>query len=890
PNAMVAVQTIFVLATNDTTGCQNTITFDIRVNPLPSPTLDPNGLLLADTCDDDNDGFVATDLDALVTAIVNMEPDVVYSFHETEAEAIANLNALTSPYTNIVMDSQTLYVLATNTVTGCFTVTPLQINVIAIPEVPINITDLEVCDDAASLDGFAMFDLTQTQMEIYGTQTPGALTLTYHESEQDAIDDVSPIVNLTDYINITVNQQTIWVRLEDNTTECYAIGSFDIIVVPPPVLVQPTPFSLCDDLESGDESDEISSFDLTDKYTEITGGDTSLTLTYYASLADLNADTPIADPTAYQNISNPQVLYIRAANAAGCTTDITMTLRVLPIPTPNTMPAILEACDDDSDGDATNGILIFDLTQSEAEIVNNESNVTVSYHTTQEDADADINPIADPTMHAVDMATADVNGQVIIYVRVESDIQIDSNMLPCYKVVELPVIVHPLPELTATAFTYVFCEYDNDNVGQFEWDVVTASLDLLTAPQMVADFTVTYHLTVAEALAGTGALVNGFENMSDPQTIFIRVENTATGCVNTNNIASLELSVEPIPTATAPDTYQLCAVDEADQDTAVFDLTTLDADIINGQLNMAVSYYETATDADADINAIANTTSYTNTSNPQTLYARVRQTITGCLSDPVLVNLQVNPLPVFTLPADDILCVDAATGTTQDGPFIGEDQGAGFTYLWNTPNGIFNTATVQVTTAGTYSLVITDNNFPTNCSYSDSVTYEASSAPASLDVQITTPAFADTHNVIATATGGSGVYEYQLDDGEWQETGEFLDLQPGEHTVTVRDTNGCGELVRTFELIDYMKFFTPNGDEYHPTWNIIGLRNQPSAKIYIFDRYGKLLKQISPAGIGWDGTFNGSPMPSQDYWFRVEYVDPFDGSPKEFINHFTLKR
>ncbi|WP_298517418.1 T9SS type B sorting domain-containing protein [uncultured Kordia sp.] len=889
PNAVVAVQTIFVLATNDTTGCQNTITFDIRVNPLPSPTLDPNGLLLADTCDDDNDGFVATDLDALVTAIVNMEPDVVYSFHETEAEAIANLNALASPYTNIVMDSQTLYVLATNTVTGCFTVTPLQINVIAIPEVPINITDLEVCDEDPS-DGFAMFDLTQTQMEIYGTQTPGNLTLTYHESEQDAIDDVSPIVNLTDYINIIINQQTIWVRLEDNATECYAIGSFDIIVVDAPKLVQPTPFSLCDDLESGSESDEISSFDLTDRYLEIVDGDNGLTLTYYASEADLNADTPIADPTAYQNISNPQVLYIRAANAAGCTTDITMTLRVLPIPTPNTMPTILEACDDDTDGDATNGILIFDLTQSEAEIVNNESNVTVSYHTTQEDADADTNPIADPTMHAVDMATADVNGQVIIYVRVESDIQIDSNMLPCYKVVELPVIVHPLPELTATAFTYVFCEYDNDNVGQFEWDVVTASLDLLTAPQMVADFTVTYHLTVAEALAGTGALVNGFENMSDPQTIFIRVENTATGCVNTNNIASLELSVEPIPTATAPDTYQLCAVDEADQDTAVFDLTTLDADIINGQLNMAVSYYETATDADADINAIANATSYTNTSNPQTLYARVRQTITGCLSDPVLVNLQVNPLPVFTLPADDILCVDAATGTTQDGPFIGEDQGAGFTYLWNTPNGIFNTATVQVTTAGTYSLVITDGNFPTNCSYSDSVTYEASSAPASLDVQITTPAFADTHNVIATATGGSGVYEYQLDDGEWQDTGEFLDLQPGEHTVTVRDTNGCGELVRTFELIDYMKFFTPNGDEYHPTWNIIGLRNQPSAKIYIFDRYGKLLKQISPAGIGWDGTFNGSPMPSQDYWFRVEYVDPFDGSPKEFINHFTLKR
>ncbi|EDP97877.1 T9SS type B sorting domain-containing protein [Kordia algicida OT-1] len=888
-NAEVGVQTIFVLATNDTTGCQNTITFDIRVNPLPSPTLDPNGMLSSDTCDDDNDGFVAFNLDALTNDIINNEPDVVYSFHETQADANNNLNALPSPYTNIVMDSQTIYVLATNTVTGCFTVTPLMLNVISIPEIPINLTDLEECDEEPS-DGFAMFDLSETQTEIYGSQTPSDFTLTYHESEQDAIDDVSPIVNVTDYINTTINQQTIWVRLEDNTTECYAIESFDIIVVAPPVLVQPTAFSLCDDAESGDESDEISSFDLTDKYIEITGGDTSLTLTYYASQTDLDNDTPIADPTAYQNISNPQVLYIRASNAAGCTTDITMTLRVLPIPTPNTSPDVLEACDDNSDGDATNGMLVFDLTQSEAEIVNNESNVTVSYHTTQEDADGDINPIADPTMHTVDMANANMNGQVIIYVRVESDIQIDSNMLPCYKVVELPVVVHPLPELTDIAFSYVFCEYDNDDVGQFDWDVVTSSLDLLTAPQMVADFTVTYHPTVADALANTNALANGFENTSDPQTVFIRVENNVTGCVNTNNIASLELSVEPTPTATAPDTYELCAADEAAQDTAVFDLTSLDAEIINGQTDMAVSYYETATDADMDSNAITNTTSYTNTSNPQTLYARVRQTITGCLSDPVVVNLQVNPLPVFTLPEDDILCVDAETGLALETRTIGVDFGAGYTYSWTTPNGTATTATVEVTTAGTYSVTVIDANNETNCSYSDSVTYEASSAPSLLDIQITTPAFADTHNVIATASGGSGVYEYQLDDGEWQESGEFLDLQPGEHTVTVRDNNGCGELVRTFELIDYMKFFTPNGDEYHPTWNIIGLRNQPGAKIYIFDRYGKLLKQISPAGQGWDGTFNGVPMPSNDYWFRVEYVDPFDGSPKEFINHFTLKR
>ncbi|MBC8757658.1 T9SS type B sorting domain-containing protein, partial [Kordia sp. YSTF-M3] len=381
-----------------------------------------------------------------------------------------------------------------------------------------------------------------------------------------------------------------------------------------------------------------------------------------------------------------------------------------------------------------------------------------------------------------------------------------------------------------------------------------------------------------------------FENTIDPQTVFIRVENTITGCVNTNNIASLELIVEPIPTATAPPTYEECATNEADQDTAVFDLTSLDVTIINGQADMAVSYYETAADADADSNAIANTTTYTNTSNPQTLFARVRQAITGCLSDPILVNLQVNPLPVFSLPEDDILCVDATTGQALDPRTIGVDFGAGFTYQWTTPSGTETSATVTVDQAGTYSVIVTDQNNPTNCNSSDSVTYTASSAPSTLDIAVTTPAFSDTHNVVATATGGSGNYEYQLDDGQWQTTGEFFDLQPGQHTITVRDTNGCGELVRTIGLIDFMEFFTPNGDAFNPTWNIIGLQNQPAAKIYIFDRYGKLLKQISPAGQGWDGTYNGTPMPSADYWFRVEYVDPFDGNPKEFINHFTLKR
>ncbi|MFD1286108.1 T9SS type B sorting domain-containing protein, partial [Mesonia ostreae] len=137
-------------------------------------------------------------------------------------------------------------------------------------------------------------------------------------------------------------------------------------------------------------------------------------------------------------------------------------------------------------------------------------------------------------------------------------------------------------------------------------------------------------------------------------------------------------------------------------------------------------------------------------------------------------------------------------------------------------------------------------------------------------------------------------YEFSVDNGPWVDLGEdgslIIDgLSGGEHEVIGRDQGGCGATLKTISFIDYPAFFTPNEDGYNDRWNILGLSNQLDAKIYIFDRYGKLLKQLSPSSPGWDGTFNGTPMPSNDYWFRVEYTD-IDGTRKEFKANFTLKR
>ena len=55
--------------------------------------------------------------------------------------------------------------------------------------------------------------------------------------------------------------------------------------------------------------------------------------------------------------------------------------------------------------------------------------------------------------------------------------------------------------------------------------------------------------------------------------------------------------------------------------------------------------------------------------------------------------------------------------------------------------------------------------------------------------------------------------------------------------------------------------------------------------IYIYDRFGKILKQISAIGPGWDGTYNGKLMPADDYWFTIELPDG-----RSAKGHFALKR
>lgn len=205
----------------------------------------------------------------------------------------------------------------------------------------------------------------------------------------------------------------------------------------------------------------------------------------------------------------------------------------------------------------------------------------------------------------------------------------------------------------------------------------------------------------------------------------------------------------------------------------------------------------------------------------------------------------------------------------------------------NDITGVWNPSTVDNMNSASYVFTPDIGQPCTPATKTINVTVNPSNTILNLSWTVTD---AFSKNQIVTVTNPVGAnYLYQLDSGPFQTSPLFDNVASGLHSITVNDVNGCSQLTDNNVLvIGYPKFFTPNGDTYNENWNISGLSNQLNCRIYIFDRYGKLLKDISPNGSGWDGTYIGQPMPADDYWFTVEYSE--QNVVKKFKSHFSLKR
>ena len=893
-NTVPQPQTIYIRAQDSGTGCvvSQGYTLDLVVNPVPSP-VSPTPL---EVCDDDNDGFAEFDLDSKTAEIIGGEPFVSVTYHENFTDADTGASPLASPYFNIVANLQTVYARAIYgplnpppNNTGCYRVVSLDLVVISSPVVPIALDPLVICDDDG--DGFAEFDLTERASDIYGLQDPADYGLTYHLTMVDADAGINAIGNPTTYTNVS-NPQSIYIRLESNDSGCYTVRDFELQVSIGPSVTQATDYILCDDL--GQANDGFTEFDLTIKDDEITGGVVGVEVYYYVSQEDAdNDENRITPAISYTNVSNPQTIFARVldTNTECYDTSVNFELRVLSNPQPNT-PDPIELCDVNDPGD---GVEVFDLTIRASEITVNP-NYVLSYHESYQDA-VDNTPLGgDP------LAYPNVSNPQTIYVRVTNSLSSEG----CFEIVELVLIVNALPDDTAIIEDMIVCEIGSDGIAIF--DLTTKEAEILNG-QDPAVYQVSFYEDPLDAAGGLNPIGNTAAYQSDGsvsppgQAIYVGILNTDTDCyvASIEDLAtgtySLSFHLQVLEGAVANPPlgpYVLCDEVAPNDGYTEFDLTILGAEILAGQ-PYTVDFYESFALADLGDTANALPDLYTNIINPQIIYARVTNLDTGCY-DITQAILKVEQLPVITLDASYRLCVD------ENGNPIAQEEGAVsppvidtgldpniYSFQWQLNGSVLLGevgAFITALQAGEYSVTVTE--IATGCTASATTTVIESGPPITYSADVVSGAFAGTHVIDAQATG-LGVYVFQLDDGVFVDNGLFEDVSPGVHTITIKDSLGCGSVVLEVSIIDYPQFVTPNNDGYNDTWNIIGIAGgDPTAKIYIFDRFGKLLKQLSPMGPGWDGTYNGNPLPSSDYWFLVEYTE--DQIAKEFKGHFTLKR
>ncbi len=367
-----------------------------------------------------------------------------------------------------------------------------------------------------------------------------------------------------------------------------------------------------------------------------------------------------------------------------------------------------------------------------------------------------------------------------------------------------------------------------------------------------------------------------------------------------------DFSVEFLETPVFPNTvvpYVICDYLNENEGIGEFDLSSKTPEILNGldPTLYNVTYYDNEEEAQLDQNSLPLI--YNNVSNPQVIFARIENNSSNVIEcfDIGSFNLEVNLRPEINLNEIYYLCVNKNGTEIINNPNMetGLDASS-YSFEWidiNDPLAILSISpSFMPNRGGVYSVTVTDRS--TGCSHTVSAQVLESSPPI-VTATVATEAFADNHTIEVTAIGdGAAMFEFSMDNGPWvsnepnTNTYTFSNVPFGEHVIQARDINGCGVASDMVLVMDYPLFFTPNNDGYNDTWQIFGIENQLDAKIFIYDRYGKLLKQLSPTGPGWDGTYNGELMPSSDYWFTIDYreLGESEGAQKQFKAHFSLKR
>ncbi|REH01156.1 T9SS type B sorting domain-containing protein [Flavobacterium aquicola] len=453
----------------------------------------------------------------------------------------------------------------------------------------------------------------------------------------------------------------------------------------------------------------------------------------------------------------------------------------------------------------------------------------------------------------------------------------------------------PVPVLHSP-ITIVQCDDDTDGISNFN---ITEKNSFISDDYARETFTYYTSLAGANTKDTATLITNPFAYTSANSTIWTRVENS-NGCFSA---AQLNLVVSTTQISSSfKKTLETCddfvdALNDDKDGIAPFDFSPVITDIQNilpsPTSNYTIKFYVNEADALAETNVIQNPSNYRNTTpNQQDIWVRVESNLdNACFGLGPYITLLVNQKPNIdtnvSQNANEIVCSNLPSFFVTLNAGIEDNTSiSNYNYVW-LKNGTAipnkNDYTLEVNEEGLYAVIVSTSK---GCDRTRNITVTASDIAQLNSINISD---LTDFNTVTANVSGQGEYQYSIDlpNGPFQESNYFENVSSGIHDLYINDKNGCGIVKKTIAVLGIPRFFTPNNDGFNDYWNIKGVNEtfNTGAQIFIYDRYGKLLKQVSPSGNGWDGTFIGKQMPADDYWYTLKLENG-----REAKGHFSLKR
>jgi gliding motility-associated-like protein len=833
----------------------------LTVNPLP--TIKTNPVILKQ-CDDNADLITTFNLTEAEISISDNRGNEVFEYYATQADAISGTPQVDDKLRYPVNTSGEAWV-KTISEFGCFRISKLELIVSFAADVSYDKEFVE-CDDFldfdgnntadnSDTDGITFFNFSNAEQDVIALFSPliqPSLQVLFYETTEDRTAAINEIPNISKHRNnkdpAYYNSQTIYIKIKNkDNNDCTGIGQLSLTVKPVPLANPIADLELCDDALSGSTTDgENANIKLRDLYVDDILGTTQTETDYIVSFhtTETGANTNTDIITTDNNFRNSaqagftsgdiseQTIFVRVQDRNGepkCFNDhVSFKIIVNPIPKVDTTITELPVCD--SDTNPRNRITQnIDLTAKDAEILAGKTNHRVAYYVTQQDAENG-NEITNPTNFQNDLTNPNSTSPT----NFNSDDPATQTIF--FKVIDLGGNM-----CSSITYTFQLLVYPEPNI-----------------PVNISDYTDCDNTTDTDADDTNGR----------------------------NGDITLKDKIPEILNNYDPSEYA----------------------------DFSVTFYKSLEDAESgDVSLAFDENKFENIINNQTIYVRVentKNTPIACVHTRLSFNINIISLPEFDVTGEDfddpqILCLNNTT------PHIleAENPTATYNYLWTDKDGteLGTERTQIISKGGQYTVKATDK--VTECYKEKTIFVKESEVATLLEEYVTiideSNNIGSTDNIsifIDTLKNDLGKGEYQFairneDTGQttlFQDDPLFENLEGGVYTIIVTDLNGCVEDEELqISVIQFPKFFTPNADGTNDTWAVKGATAKfyRNTSINIFNRFGKIVAQIPIDSNGWDGSYNGKTLPTDDYWFNIQLI-PLDTNKTPLLKkgHFSLLR